>query len=137
WQMLLGLAGLATGFLSGGTALAAGAVLFAAGQHQPADPDRAAADGAYAQEYTLTTAAALTVGAVFDGWVADGTVPQGSERPPSADPASDHPAIDYQRRFDRWLAQLPGGYDGSLANRAARLGGTFLDAAGAGASVAT
>jgi hypothetical protein len=138
WQMLLDVAGVVTGVLSGGSsAVASAALVSAANWLAPADPARAAADASYAQEYMLTTAAAATVASVAAGWSSDGSLPTGFPPPPSSDPDADDPAMDFEQRFVDWIDLLPGGHDGVLANRVTRLQSTFLSAAGAGASLAT
>ena len=138
WRMLLNVAGVVAGTLSGGASVvASGALLGAANWLQPANPERAAADASYAQEYMLTTAAAATVATVVSSWVADGTLPTAFPPPPAPDPQAPDPAMDFERRFLRWIDQLPGGHDGTLADRVVRSKSVFIGAAGAGGALAT
>ena len=138
WQFMTGMLSVATCVVPIGMAagVAVNLGLMIAGNLPPADPDRVRHDANYATEYTLTSAAAATVTAVYRQWLADGTLPAGHPPPPQPNPGVDHPAIEYERAFAAWVDQLDGGHDGALADRVVRLKDTLLNPATVGGTLA-
>lgn len=118
FEMLIGVAGLATALIPGvpmvaGIAMGTGLELM--GAFAPFDPQRVASDARYAQEYSLTVTAAAVVATVARRLVDDGVLVVGSTAPPVPDPDTDHPAHEFMLALGRWLEQLPGGLDGDAA----------------------
>ncbi len=138
WGFLLTIAGTATTFLPGGvpTGLATSAGMAVVDGVLPFDPARAARDEAYAQDYVRTVQAATVADAVYRHWLHDGTIPPTTAPPPLPDPDPDgcRPMIDYRARFTDWLATLPGGEQGALAEHVDRLVSPWVNAYDAGES---
>lgn len=138
WEFLLTIAGTATTFLPGGvpTGLASSAGMSAVDGVLPFDPGRAARDEAYAQDYVRTVQAAAVADAVYRRWLQDGTLATTTPPPPSPDPDPDGcpPLVDYRTRFTDWLAALPGGAHGALAEHVDRLVAPWCNAYAAGES---
>ena len=138
WAMLVGVAGLAGGLIPGGwpVALVVGVGVGALGRLHPVDTDRVRHDAEFAKESTLTTAAASVAAAVHQRWIADGALPARFPPPPPLRPDAQHPGLQFRDEFDTWLAHLPGGLDGDMADHIDRLVSTLMNAADAGAGVA-
>lgn len=134
WALLLSIAGIAAGLPLGPAGnVAVGAGFTIAGSLSPYDPERAADDEAYAQNYTRTITAALIAHEVYGRWRADGTIPRDTPIPPMPAPDAPHPLLAFREAFTAWLALLPGGTEGPLADHLDRLVGPWVNAYAAGA----
>ncbi len=138
WSMLIGLAGLAGGLIPGGLAvsLVVGVGVGVLGSLHPRGTDLARHDAEFAKEATLTTAAASVAAAVHQQWIANGALPAGFPPPPTPQPGVRHPGLQFRDDLDTWLAHLPGGIDGGMADHVDRMVSTLMNAADAGAAVA-
>ena len=138
WEFLLTIAGTATTFLPGGVpmGLASSASTAIVDEVLPFDPGRAARDEACAQDYVRTVQAAAVAHAVYRHWLQEGTITATTPPPPMPDPDPDGcpPLVDYRTRFTDWLATLPGGADGELAEHIDRLVEPWCNAYAAGES---
>jgi hypothetical protein len=134
WALLLNIAGIAAGLPlgpAGNIAVGAGSTI--AGSLSPYDPERAADDEAYVQNYTRTVTAALVAHEVYGRWLGDGTIPHGTPVPPMPAPDTEYPLLAFREAFSGWLAQLPGGAEGALADHIDRLVEPWVNAYEAGA----
>lgn len=134
WSLLLGIAGIAAALPLGPAGnVAVGAAFTIVGSFSPYDPERADDDEVYVQNYTRTITAALIAHEVYSRWLADGKIPNGTPIPPMPDPDAEHPLLAFREAFTAWLAHLPGGADGTLADHIDRLVEPWVNAFDAGA----
>lgn len=141
WTAAQSLGAAVGGTIGGGVTAAVGAkagvvvLQHVAGRWAP-DPQRVLVDEQYANRWTLAVAAAAMALALADDWRASGLVDAGLPPPPVPDAADDDPVTGFLQRFRAWRAQLPGGTDGALADRASRLVFTLVAPSAAGVEVA-
>lgn len=82
------------------------------------DPDQVRQRGELLLDLTVTTVAAQWLNALVGDWYADGTLAEDFPPPPQPDLTSDCISSDWHDALDNWLASLPGGPSGLLAQTA-------------------